>query len=129
MDIRIPVPAGELFDKIAILEIKGERIADAAKLRNVRAQLKLLREICEREMRRSAEIDRLYRALKAVNEELWEIEDDIRDCEREKDFGARFVTLARSVYRTNDKRADIKRRIDTALGSIIVEEKSYATYE
>ena len=129
MDIRIPVSAGELVDKISILEIKSERIADPAKLRNVRVELALLMEVRDKAMPQTFELRRMAEALRAVNEELWEIEDAIRECERHGDFGPRFITLARSVYRTNDRRAALKRGIDVAFGSSIMEEKSYATYE
>ncbi|HEY4636442.1 MAG TPA: DUF6165 family protein [Rhodospirillales bacterium] len=129
MDIRIPVAAGELTDKIAILEIKAARIADAAKLANVRAELALLAAVRDREIPATAEMRALAAELKSINEELWEIEDAIRDCERAGDFGPRFIALARAVYRTNDRRAATKRRIDAALGSKIREEKSYATYQ
>jgi hypothetical protein len=129
MDIRIPVAAGELTDKIAILEIKAARIADAAKLANVRAELALLAAVRDREIPATAEMRALAAELKSINQELWDIEDAIRDCERAGDFGPRFIALARAVYRTNDRRAATKRRIDAALGSKIREEKSYATYE
>ena len=129
MNIRIPASAGELVDKIAILEIKSERIEDAAKLRNVRRELALLSAVRERELPHHPEIRDLAAELKRINETLWEIEDEIRECERRADFGPRFIALARAVYRTNDARAAAKRRIDAAVGSQIVEEKSYATYE
>ena len=121
----VPVSLGELLDKITILEIKTERIADAAKLENVNRELELLRAACPTEMNR---IDELRRELKAVNEQLWTIEDEIRDCERNGDFGRRFVELARSVYKTNDRRADIKRKINLVAGSRLMEEKSYSGY-
>lgn len=129
MDIRIPVSAGELVDKISILEIKSERIADPAKLRNVRVELALLMEVRDKAMPQTLELRGMAEALRAVNEELWEIEDAIRECERRGDFGPRFIALARSVYRTNDRRTALKRGIDVAFGSSITEEKSYATYE
>lgn len=129
MDIRIPVSAGELVDKISILEIKSERIADPAKLRNVRVELALLVEVRDKAMPLTFELRGMAEALRAVNEELWDIEDAIRECERRGDFGPRFIALARSVYRTNDRRAALKRQIDAAFGSPITEEKSYATYE
>ena len=129
MDIRIPVSAGELIDKISILEIKSERIAEPAKLRNIRVELALLMEVRDKAMPQTPELRGMAEALRAVNEELWDIEDAIRECERRGDFGPRFISLARNVYRTNDRRAALKRRIDAAFGSSITEEKSYATYE
>lgn len=128
MEIHIPAPAGELFDKITILEIKCERITDARKLANVRAELAKLQLVCMQAAEETAALTALVAELKAVNGALWDIEDRIRECEREGDFGARFVALARSVYRTNDERAAIKRRINELLGSDLQEEKSYAAY-
>lgn len=125
--IEVPVSLGELIDKITILEIKERRIADEAKRTNVARELALLRARFAVSPQ-GEEIRRLTDDLRSVNEELWIIEDDIRDCERRKDFGERFVALARAVYHTNDRRADLKRRINQALGSAIVEEKSYAAY-
>lgn len=126
--ILVEVPAGELIDKITILEIKAERIADAAKLANVRAELETLRKTRDGAIGPSAELDGLAAKLKAVNEKLWVVEDEIRDCERAKDFGAKFVELARAVYVTNDERANLKRDINQLLGSRLQEEKSYAPY-
>ena len=125
--IEVPVAWGELVDKITILEIKTERIADPAKLANVTTELGLLR-LRLAAVAADPAVVRLHAALKDVNETLWRIEDDIRDCERDGDFGAKFVELARAVYRTNDRRADLKREINLALGSTIVEEKSYKPY-
>ena len=122
------IAPGELIDKITILRIKSERIADEAKLKNVRAELAILNETLEKDVPASDELSRLDAALKAVNEELWVIEDDIRDCERGGDFGPEFIRLARAVYVTNDKRAALKKDINLLLGSNIVEEKSYAAY-
>ena len=126
--ISVAVSAGELIDKITILEIKSERIADAAKLANVRHELETLDAARRGAVTPSPDLDRLTAGLKAVNERLWQIEDDIRDCERNGDFGPRFVELARAVYVNNDERAALKRRINELLGSDIVEEKSYAAY-
>lgn len=126
--IRIEVSPGELLDKISILEIKSERIGDPDKLKNVRHELGLYRDIRGSVIPGGGAMDALIRDLKAVNETLWEVEDAIRDCEARQDFGARFVELARSVYRTNDRRAAIKREINTLCGSSIVEEKSYTEY-
>ncbi|GIX15736.1 MAG: hypothetical protein KatS3mg118_3695 [Paracoccaceae bacterium] len=127
-DILVPVSPGELIDKITILRIKARRITDARKLANVRTELALLEGVLSRCVPLEAPLPALVDELQAVNEALWQIEDDIRDCERRGDFGPRFVALARSVYRENDRRAALKRAINTALGSRIVEEKSYAPY-
>lgn len=124
----MPVAPGELIDKITILEIKCARIADPAKLANVRRELALLEAARERALAPSEELTTLTRDLKAVNEKLWQIEDDIRACEAAEDFGERFVALARAVYRNNDSRTAIKRRINELLGSAILEEKSYKPY-
>ena len=122
------VSPGELIDKITILEIKAERIADAAKLANVRYALERLRKTQRQELGPKAELAGLTAELKRANEALWEIEDEIRDCERAGDFGPRFVELARSVYRTNDRRAATKKAIDQLYGSAMTEEKSYKAY-
>jgi Flp pilus assembly protein TadD len=126
--VMVEVSPGELLDKITILRIKLERIADAEKLHNVRVQLETLEASRGAALPDGQDLDRLTAELKAVNESLWEIEDDIRECEREGDFGTRFIELARSVYRCNDQRAAVKRRIDQLLGSRLVEEKSYEEY-
>ena len=122
------IAPGELIDKITILRIKSGRITDAAKLKNVRTELAVLNETLEKDVPASDELSRLDAALQAVNEELWVIEDDIRDCERAGDFGDEFIRLARAVYVTNDKRAALKKEINLLLGSTLVEEKSYAAY-
>jgi hypothetical protein len=126
--LKIPVAPGELLDKLTILDIKLERITDSDKLANVRREHELLTRSWQDSGLETSEIVQLRSALLAVNQRLWQIEDDIRDCERAGDFGAHFVALARSVYRENDERAAIKKRINLALGSEIVEEKSYAEY-
>jgi chaperonin cofactor prefoldin len=125
---RVPISLGELADKITILEIKLERIADQMKRDNVRLELELLREAWTNTKKVDVTLELLMKELKKVNETLWTIEDDIRDCERRKDFGSRFVELARSVYKTNDRRSEIKREINLLLGSGIIEEKSYESY-
>jgi len=127
--ISIEVSPGELIDKITILEIKSAAIADAVKLRNVRTELAVLAAARDRAMAPSPALHRLSADLKAVNEVLWQVEDAIRACERSADFGPRFVDLARSVYRNNDRRAALKRQINELLGSELVEEKSYEAYE
>jgi hypothetical protein len=126
--IEVPVSAGELVDKVTILEIKSERIADPAKLANVRRELAGLSAITDPLLKANAGLAPLKASLRSINETLWQIEDDIRDCERAKDFGAKFIELARAVYRTNDQRAVAKRKIDELLGSEILEEKSYQAY-
>lgn len=126
--ILVEIAPGELVDKITILQIKTERITDSEKLKNIRIELDVLEAARNKAMPSSPELDRLSADLKAVNEELWVIEDDIRDCERNQDFGPKFIELARSVYRSNDRRAALKRAINELLGSKLVEEKSYAAY-
>lgn len=128
MQVRIDVGAGELIDKITILQIKAARIDDFAKLRNVRHELSILTAAAARALTPSPRLEELTTRLRSVNETLWRIEDDIRECERGEDFGPEFVALARAVYRTNDRRADIKREINALTGSELVEEKSYAAY-
>lgn len=123
--ITIEVAAGELIDKITILEIKAERITDGAKLRNVRAELDVLESARSRSIPPMAGLDALTADLKAVNIAIWDVEDALRASERAGDFGPEFVALARSVYRNNDRRAAIKRAINDRLGSRLIEEKSY----
>jgi hypothetical protein len=115
MAILIEVAPGELIDKMTILEIKKANISDPAKLRNVSHEYDVLARV-------------LAAQLKANNESLWKIEDDIRDLERARDFGPAFIENARAVYFTNDRRAAVKRQINELLDSAIVEEKSYAAY-
>ncbi len=124
----IEISPGELIDKITILNIKAERIADPEKLANVRHERALLQDTRAKTLAESPELARLEAELKAVNETLWQIEDDIRACEAAGDFGAGFIELARSVYRNNDRRAALKREIGALFGAKIVEEKSYARY-
>ena len=126
--IRVEIAPGELIDKITILEIKAERIADAGTRGNVLVELATLSDARAAAISPDGEIDRLAAELKTVNEALWDIEDDIRACDRDGDFGPRFVELARAVYRTNDRRAELKRTINLHLGSRMVEEKSYKPY-
>ncbi|HYD70468.1 DUF6165 family protein [Azospirillum sp.] len=128
MSLLVPVSWGELIDKITILEIKAERITDPAKLVNVRRELGALVAVRDAGGGVPAGLAPVVADLKAVNETLWEVEDDIRDCERNKDFGTRFVELARAVYVTNDRRAQLKRVLNDGLGSELVEEKSYQAY-
>ena len=130
MRVTIPISVGELLDKITILEIKNERIADARKRANVEAELALLVERRQSlglaGAAEAAEIGRLVAELGEVNRRLWEVEDRLRALEQRSDFGEAFVALARSVYRENDRRADLKRRLNELTGSELVEEKSYS---
>ena len=127
-EILVPVSFGELLDKIAILQIKSERMTDPVKLTNVRNELSALELSWMAHPAAGHDIVRLRAALKAVNERLWVIEDDIRLKEQAQAFDDAFVQLARSVYIENDERARIKKEINLALGSSYVEEKSYQDY-
>jgi hypothetical protein len=127
-DILVPISPGELLDKITILRIKAARMTDAAKVANVRLELSLLEQTWRDSVGASADVAADEKALQAVNESLWVIEDDIRDKEAARSFDARFIELARAVYIENDERAAIKKRINVKLGSRIVEEKSYKQY-
>ena len=127
--ITVEIAPGELIDKITILEIKSERITDAAQRHHAGTELALLVAARDRAVPGSAELARLATELKAVNEARWQIEDEIRLYERDEDFGPRFVALARSVYRTKDRRAALKHQINELLGSKLIEEKSYTSYE
>ncbi len=125
-DLVVEISPGELIDKITILNLKAERIADPEKLANVRHERALLQEVRAKNLTDSPELARLEAELKTVNETLWQIEDDIRRREAAGDFGAGFIELARSVYGNNDRRAALKREIGALFGTEIVEEKSYA---
>lgn len=125
--IMAPVSPGELLDKITILEIKSERIEDPDKCRNVRHELDLLIKLWAVAVP-AVDCSALRSELKTVNEKLWVVEDALREREAAKSFDAEFVELARSVYYTNDRRAALKKQVNAQLGSVIVEEKSYATY-
>lgn len=127
-DILVPLSPGELLDKITILRIKAARILDAGKLANVRLELGLLEQTWRDSRFAAVDIDREERALQQVNERLWDIEDRIREKEARQTFDREFIELARAVYHSNDERAAIKKRINQALGSRLVEEKSYQQY-
>lgn len=127
-EILVPVSFGELLDKIAILQIKSERMKDEAKLANVRNELSALERTWMAHPAAGHDIVRLRAELKAVNERLWEIEDDIRVKEGRQEFDAEFIRLARAVYFENDVRARVKKELNLRLGSSYVEEKSYADY-
>ncbi len=126
--MKVEVSLGEVVDKITILMIKSERIIDPGKVANVRTELSTLRAAWAEAGHPSLEALENWDGLCGVNQRLWDVEDDIRDCERQGDFGDEFVRLARSVYRLNDLRAAHKKAINVALGSRLVEEKSYQDY-
>lgn len=126
--IQTPVSYGELIDKITILQIKLQQIKDDAKLANVRNELELLEATWKNDKASETDITDETSRLLAVNQRLWNIEDDIRMKERAQAFDEGFIQLARSVYFENDERAAIKREINTKLGSTLVEEKSYQDY-
>lgn len=121
----IEVSNGEIVDKLTIIEIKLENIKDETKLANIRKEYDVVDQAVKKII---AKDDPLYIELLNINKKLWKIEDDIRDCERTKDFGQKFTDLARAVYFTNDRRADVKKRINLQSGSNLIEEKGYQTY-
>lgn len=127
MIISTPVSLGELVDKISILHIKNKNIKDGEKLNLIREELKLLDSILDNHINKN-DIQGFLNALIEINSELWVIEDEIRDCERNKKFDEKFISLARSVYITNDKRSEIKLDINKKFGSKLVEVKSYEKY-
>ena len=124
----IEISAGELIDKLTILEIKMSRIAEQEKIINVQTEYESLKSIWSTQIQSSDQIEFLTSKLKLINEKLWQIEDDIRQCERESNFGQKFIKLARNVYKCNDQRASLKKQINKSLGSRLVEEKSYSLY-
>ena len=126
--MKVEAPLGDVVDRVAILRIKEARIADPAKVANVRVELRTLADAWTAEGLPPMDELPEWAELCSVNERLWDVEDAIRDHERRGDFGASFVALARSVYRTNDRRAELKRSVNLRLGSALVEEKSYAGY-
>jgi len=128
VSIRVELSVGELLDKISILQIKAERIVDPAKLENINKELDVLMSLWKDSAYSKNNLDSETNELKAINEELWAIEDKIRDKERNQVFDKGFIELARAVYITNDKRADIKRIINSKTGSELTEEKSYNDY-
>ena len=128
MQLQVPVSVGEVLDKITILQIKLAHISDAAKRANIQNELDALLPLVAGDAFTTDQTQALMAKLKSVNEALWDIEDDIREKEAAKDFDAEFIRLARAVYITNDKRAEIKKQINLATGSALVEEKSYESY-
>jgi len=127
-DILVPISVGELMDKITILEIKSERINNPSQLENILRELEALRAVRLRDIQR-AMLDKLSAELKRVNAKLWDVEDAIRDCEARSDFGEPFIELARMVYQLNDERSRLKKAINLASGSRIIEEKSYRSFQ
>jgi hypothetical protein len=125
--MKVEISNGELLDKFSILEIKMGNITDPAKLVNIENEYRELTSDCT-DLLRNSTISSLYAELKSINQNLWTVEDDIRECERRKDFGQEFISLAREVYFTNDERARVKKEINLASGSSLVEEKSYQAY-
>lgn len=128
MSVKVDVSYGELLDKISILEIKLEMAPKAKQRRNIERELDTLRAARDDAVMDDPRIADLCARLKDVNRRLWKVEDDIRDCERRRDFGEDFVVLARSVYRLNDLRARLKRDLNSVLDSTLVEEKLYQSY-
>ena len=130
MLIQTPVSLGEVIDKITILEIKQDNISDADKLKNITTELVQLQQVIEQSLteQQLVQLQEPKQRLREINQSLWNIEDDIRDCERQQSFGETFIELARSVYFTNDKRAAVKKEINLAFGSELIEEKSYQAY-
>jgi hypothetical protein len=129
VDILAPISVGELIDKITILRIKRERIHAAPALANVAHELGQLLEIRARASLEAPDLAEFEEELFQVNGRLWDVEDELRALEQAGDFRDRFIELARSVYRLNDRRSNLKRRINAVTGSVIVEEKSYASYD
>ena len=121
----IPVSWGEFFDKISILEIKKENVLDGSAKNNIVVELELLTNFLSADILSDVKLNNLRVKLKAINQKLWNIEDEIRVNEAKKDFGEKFIWLARSTYINNDRRASIKRQINETLNSAIVEEKIY----
>ena len=128
MSVEIAVSYGELFDKISILEIKQSRVVNADQRINIENELNVLNRVRATIVPDNFKIDDLIEGLTDVNKRLWNIEDQLRDCERRKDFSETFIELARSVYRLNDRRAELKLQLNLRLGSELVEEKIYNEY-
>ncbi|MAP33898.1 MAG: hypothetical protein CMM88_05205 [Rickettsiales bacterium] len=128
MSIKIQISPGELIDKFTILDIKLNRIKEKGKNQNIRKEHKILKRQIEKNLPKSKRLSALISKLKIINKALWDIEDQIRVCERKQDFEKKFIKLARSVYQKNDLRSSYKREINKLLGSEIIEEKSYESY-
>ena len=126
--IIVEISIGELLDKISILEIKQEKIKDPEKLKFVTDEHSILKNQLESNVKTDTKIDELYKSLKQINSKLWLIEDDKRQCEKDKDFGEKFIKLSRDVHFLNDDRAKIKLEINNHTGSVIKEIKEYTSY-
>ena len=126
--IKVVLSVGELIDKITILQLKMKFIKNKEQLNNVNNELETLKPLLKENNLETPKINELFAELYEINLELWKIEDKIREKERQSDFSDEFISLARSVYFTNDKRADIKKKINLISGSELIEEKSYAKY-
>ena len=127
--ILVEVSAGELLDKISILEIKLEKIQDPEKLKYINNEYSVLKSQLEKNIKSNDKLNNLYQALKSINTQLWVIEDDKRQCEKDKNFGEKFVKLSRDVHFLNDDRAKIKLQINNLTGSEIKEIKEYTIYK
>ena len=128
MNVRVEISIGEFFDRLTILEIKRSRIKDAAKLENIDRELNGLNCLLEELPFSREDVTDEVDELKAINEKLWVIEDELRDKESRKDFDDAFIQLARAVYQNNDRRFEVKKAINQKLGSDFIEEKSYKPY-
>jgi len=128
MKVNIPISLGELLDKISILEIKNKKILDESKILNIKKELNGLKKVLDELKINLSETNSLYNKLYKINLTLWEIEDSIRVLEKNKDFGEKFIELARAVYITNDQRFEVKKDINKLFNSEFVEEKSYEDY-
>ena len=126
--IIVEVSIGELFDKISILEIKKEKIKDPEKLKYITDEHSILRSQLDKNIKNNEKLEKLFQSLKEINSKLWIIEDDKRQCEKEKDFGEKFIKLSRDVHFLNDDRAKIKLKINDLSGSKIKEIKEYTKY-
>tara|TARA_B100000575_G_scaffold26392_1_gene17834 strand:- start:444 stop:833 length:390 start_codon:yes stop_codon:yes gene_type:complete len=126
--IIVEVSIGELLDKISILEIKKEKIKDAEKLKFINNEHYILKNQLEENVKSDEKLNNFYQSLKEINSKLWVIEDDKRQCEKDKDFGEKFIKLSRDVHFLNDDRAKIKLEINNHTGSVIKEIKEYTSY-
>ena len=126
--ILVEISVGELLDKISILEIKKEKIVDSEKLKFINNEHSILKNQLDKNVKSDDKLNDLYQSLKEINSKLWVIEDDKRQCEKDKDFGEKFIKLSRDVHFLNDDRAKIKLEINNHTGSVIKEIKEYTSY-